>query len=247
MLRVLKPLGSAITTLPVGPEHPGLDGRTELRALLRDRLPDPAPEAAWALLEERLRDAVAFCRRLQGDAGEPLATTLGPIGDALGEIADTLAAHFGEWGAVSRFGRPEERPPASARPSGGRQGRPARRGRADQLRQQIKPLFRSRDQQSMKFAFDLWSYDDVKANAQAILERLDNGTMPCDGAWPLNRSRPSNAGCSRECHPDTERTAQNRNASEPTKPCRSHSSARSLGSRIWDPQGLVLTRGTSSA
>jgi hypothetical protein len=36
----------------------------------------------------------------------------------------------------------------------------------------------------MKFAFDLWSHDDVKANAQAILDRLDNGTMPCDGAWP---------------------------------------------------------------
>jgi hypothetical protein len=36
----------------------------------------------------------------------------------------------------------------------------------------------------MKFAFDLWSYDDVKTNARAILERLDNGTMPCDGAWP---------------------------------------------------------------
>jgi hypothetical protein len=71
----------------------------------------PHREAAWALLEERLRDAVAFCRGLQGDAGEPLATTLGLIGDALGELADSLAAHFGEWGAVSRFGRPEGRTP----------------------------------------------------------------------------------------------------------------------------------------
>jgi hypothetical protein len=51
----------------------------------------PHREAAWALLEERLRDAVAFCRRLQGDAGEPLATMLGPIAEALGEIADSLA------------------------------------------------------------------------------------------------------------------------------------------------------------
>ena len=174
------------------------------------------------MLEERLRDAVAFCRRLQGDAGEPLATTLGPIGDALGEIADSLAAHFGEWGAVSRFGRPEERPPGPPPDQAAeRQGRPARPDEPISFEKQIKPLFRSRDQQSMKFAFDLWSYDDVKANAQAILERLDNGTMPCDGAWPRNRSRPSNAGCSRECHPDTERTAPNRNASEPTKPCRS--------------------------
>ena len=32
--------------------------------------------------------------------------------------------------------------------------------------------------------FDLWSYDDVKANADAILGRLAAGSMPCDGAWP---------------------------------------------------------------
>ena len=111
MLRVLKPLGSAITTLPVGPEHPGATAGPSFELFYETDYLIPHREAAWALLEERLRDAVAFCRRLQGDAGEPLATKLAPIGDALGEIADTLAAHFGEWGAVSRFGRPEERPP----------------------------------------------------------------------------------------------------------------------------------------
>ena len=36
----------------------------------------------------------------------------------------------------------------------------------------------------MNFAFDLWSYDDVRANAEAILERVKAGTMPCDGEWP---------------------------------------------------------------
>ena len=50
--------------------------------------------------------------------------------------------------------------------------------------QHVKPLFRERDRKSMKFAFDLWSYDDVRNNAQAILERVKAGTMPCDGAWP---------------------------------------------------------------
>jgi hypothetical protein len=35
----------------------------------------------------------------------------------------------------------------------------------------------------MRFAFDLWEYSDVAANASAILERLRNGSMPCDGAW----------------------------------------------------------------
>ena len=47
----------------------------------------------------------------------------------------------------------------------------------------IRPLFRDRDVQSMQFAFDLASYEDVRANAEAIYTRLADGTMPCDGAW----------------------------------------------------------------
>jgi hypothetical protein len=47
----------------------------------------------------------------------------------------------------------------------------------------IKPLFRERDRQAMQVAFDLWSYDDVSHHADAILARLQAGTMPCDGAW----------------------------------------------------------------
>jgi hypothetical protein len=35
----------------------------------------------------------------------------------------------------------------------------------------------------MKWAFDLWSHDDVARNSKVILERLRDGTMPCDGAW----------------------------------------------------------------
>jgi CDGSH-type Zn-finger protein/truncated hemoglobin YjbI len=50
--------------------------------------------------------------------------------------------------------------------------------------QHIKPLFRAVDRNSMKWAFDLWSYQDVSQHAKAILQRLQNGTMPCDGAWP---------------------------------------------------------------
>jgi hypothetical protein len=50
--------------------------------------------------------------------------------------------------------------------------------------QDIKPLFREHDRESMKSAFDLWSRDDVAQNSDAILERIREGTMPCDGAWP---------------------------------------------------------------
>jgi hypothetical protein len=50
--------------------------------------------------------------------------------------------------------------------------------------QDVKPLFRERDRESMKQAFDLWSYDDVAQNSDAIVGRLRDGSMPCDGAWP---------------------------------------------------------------
>jgi len=50
--------------------------------------------------------------------------------------------------------------------------------------QDIKPLFRPTDQESMAWAFDLWSYGDVTDNAAAILERLREGSMPCDDEWP---------------------------------------------------------------
>lgn len=51
----------------------------------------------------------------------------------------------------------------------------------------IKPLFRETDRESMRVTFDLWSYDDVKEHADAILGVLETGTMPCDGAWPEDR------------------------------------------------------------
>jgi hypothetical protein len=57
-------------------------------------------------------------------------------------------------------------------------------GNSISFERQIRPLFRAGDRESMKWAFDLWSHDDVARNSGGILERLRNGTMPCDGAWP---------------------------------------------------------------
>lgn len=51
----------------------------------------------------------------------------------------------------------------------------------------IKALFRERDRRAMTFKFDLWAYDDVRANAKAILAATEGGDMPCDGAWPVER------------------------------------------------------------
>lgn len=51
----------------------------------------------------------------------------------------------------------------------------------------VKPLFTDRDHRSMTFRFDLWSYSDVSSNADVILKRLREGTMPCYGAWPKDQ------------------------------------------------------------
>jgi CDGSH-type Zn-finger protein len=75
-------------------------------------------------------------------------------------------------------------PPAEKEPAVHRAPTP---GEPVSFQAHIKPLFRPQDQRSMSFVFDLWSYDDVCAHADAIDARLRAGTMPCDGAWPQDR------------------------------------------------------------
>lgn len=48
----------------------------------------------------------------------------------------------------------------------------------------IRGLFRERDHSSMRFAFDLWSYDEVRQHGEEIHGRVANGSMPCDVRWP---------------------------------------------------------------
>jgi len=48
----------------------------------------------------------------------------------------------------------------------------------------IRPLFRQRDIDAMSRRLKLDSYDEVSGRAEDILDRLEGGNMPCDGAWP---------------------------------------------------------------
>ena len=66
----------------------------------------------------------------------------------------------------------------------------------------IRPLFREKDISSMSRAFDLGSYEDVRANAEKILERVSDGSMPCDGAWRRIASSCSAAGSAPAVRPD---------------------------------------------
>ncbi len=53
--------------------------------------------------------------------------------------------------------------------------------------QDIRPLFRPKDVESMMSRFDLSSYEDVRANAAAIQAAVSKGNMPCDETWPPER------------------------------------------------------------
>ncbi|HEX6703109.1 MAG TPA: ferritin-like protein [Gaiellaceae bacterium] len=183
MVGVLKPLGDTITTLPVGPEHPGMTAGTSFELFYENDYLVPHREAAWTLLEERLREAVNFCDLIQKSSDQRVATELENVRTALTGVADSLAGHFGDWGAVSRFAA-REPVKESAAPVDTVIDRKEPMGDGITYEQNIRQLFRDRDIQSMKFAFDLSSYDDVRANAEAIYKRLASGSMPCDGAWP---------------------------------------------------------------
>lgn len=53
----------------------------------------------------------------------------------------------------------------------------------------IRPLFRQMDINEMISIsrFDLSNYDDVKAHANDIYERVKSGDIPCDAAWSADK------------------------------------------------------------
>ena len=52
---------------------------------------------------------------------------------------------------------------------------------------QSRPLFRAKDINAMKKAFDLSDYEDVRSHADAILGKVSAGSMPSDGPWPQDQ------------------------------------------------------------
>ena len=91
MLRVLKPLGDLITTLPVGPGQPGKTTGPSFELFYESDYLMPHREAAWALLAERLDEAGWLCEALQAGRGAAIAGPLDPVRGALAEIAQAFA------------------------------------------------------------------------------------------------------------------------------------------------------------
>lgn len=64
MVQVLKPLGELATTMPVGPDHPGMNAGPSFDLIYGSGYLLPHRNAAWILMEERLGEVVMFMRRL---------------------------------------------------------------------------------------------------------------------------------------------------------------------------------------
>jgi CDGSH-type Zn-finger protein/truncated hemoglobin YjbI/ferredoxin len=103
MFQVIRPLGDLITTLPAGPDYPGRTAGPSFELFYENDYLMPHREAAWALLEERLREAADYAERVCAEGGQHVGEGLAPIGPALTELADSLAAHFPDWGSTSRW------------------------------------------------------------------------------------------------------------------------------------------------
>jgi len=92
MYAVIKPLGSVVTTLPVGWDRPGVRAGPGFELFYQVDYLLPHREAAWVLMEERLRDAAAFAVRC-GEACTPaLMQPLARVARALETYADQLRA-----------------------------------------------------------------------------------------------------------------------------------------------------------
>src|SRR5499425_2051129 len=79
MLRVLKPLGDLITSLPAGEQYPGKTASPSFELFYEDDYLMPHREAAWALLAERLDEAAAFCADVQSGCDQQVASRLQPV------------------------------------------------------------------------------------------------------------------------------------------------------------------------
>jgi hypothetical protein len=90
MVRVIKPLGETITTLPAGPDHPGMTAGPSFEVFYRAGYMLPHTDAAWVLLHERLVEVSGFLEATVARNDD--LTGIATVPAALSALAATLAA-----------------------------------------------------------------------------------------------------------------------------------------------------------
>jgi hypothetical protein len=92
MYVAVKPLGSIVTTQPIGWDMPGVTAGPGFELFYEVDYLLPHREAAWVLMEERLRDAAAFAVRCGQACTPALMEPLARVATALERFADQLLA-----------------------------------------------------------------------------------------------------------------------------------------------------------
>jgi len=92
MYGAVKPLGSVVTTLPIGMELPAVAAGPGFELFYQVDYLLPHREAAWVLMEERLRDAAAFAVRCGEVCTPALMEPLAKVARSLERYADMLSA-----------------------------------------------------------------------------------------------------------------------------------------------------------
>jgi hypothetical protein len=92
MYAAIKPLGSVVTTQPVGWDLPGATAGPGFELFYSVDYLLPHRAAAWILMEERLRDAAAFAVRCGQACTPALMEPLARVATALERFADQLLA-----------------------------------------------------------------------------------------------------------------------------------------------------------
>jgi hypothetical protein len=91
MQKLIRPLGSLITLLPAGSEYPDKTAGPSFELFYEADYFFPHRDAAWIVLEERLRDVASYARRLATRSTD-IRTNLEEVAAAAGKLADRLAA-----------------------------------------------------------------------------------------------------------------------------------------------------------
>jgi hypothetical protein len=92
MYVAVKPLGSIVTTQPIGWDMPGVTAGPGFELFYEVDYLLPHRAAAWVLMEERLRDAAAFAVRCGQACTPALMEPLARVATALERFADQLLA-----------------------------------------------------------------------------------------------------------------------------------------------------------
>jgi hypothetical protein len=90
MFAAVKPLGAVVTTQPIGWDMPGVTAGPGFELFYSVDYLLPHREAAWVLMEERLRDAAAFAVRCGLACTPALMEPLARVARSLEKYADQL-------------------------------------------------------------------------------------------------------------------------------------------------------------